>query len=77
MTTYEVRCLLCSRSCGRIKNGSLQRLMSAPPFSYKAGVPRCGFCGGCLWSEPVESADELSLSAFFETIERVSQQNYC
>jgi hypothetical protein len=53
---YEVTCLMCSAEVGRIVHGQFEmRGGRTTPLPRKAGLPRCCYCGGSLYLEPIIS----------------------
>ncbi len=52
---YNVSCMMCGRPSGHVRNGTFQRLPSAPPLVAKGGRSRCGFCGGNVYLEAEDS----------------------
>jgi len=56
--------MLCGRHSGQVRNGTFQRLSTAPPLRTQAGRSRCGFCGGSLYLEAEDSPFSRDLSTF-------------
>ena len=61
---FNVHCMLCGRHSGQVRNGTFQRLSTAPPHRTQAGRSRCGFCGGSLYLEAEDSPFSRDLSTF-------------
>lgn len=54
-TIFNVHCMLCGRRSGQVRDGTFQRLASAPPLRQRGNRSRCGFCDGSLYLEAEDS----------------------
>jgi hypothetical protein len=61
---FNVHCMLCGRHAGQVRNGTFQRLQTAPPLRMHGGQSRCGSCGGSLYLEAEDSPFARDLAAF-------------
>jgi hypothetical protein len=61
---FNVHCMLCGRHAGQVRNGTFQRLATAPPLRQRGGKSRCGFCGGSLFLEAEDSPFARDLTTF-------------
>lgn len=52
---FNVKCMMCGRASGHVRNGSFIRLPTAPALIVRGGRSRCGFCGGNVYLEAEDS----------------------
>jgi hypothetical protein len=54
-SVFNVKCIMCGRASGFVRNRVFHKLPSAPPLIVRAGRSRCGFCGGNVYLEAEDS----------------------